>query len=500
MILLVVLVLAVLVFGKGGYEPWTTWVLALGAAACGISIVFAASADSAEREKLLDEYRAWTRLPWTFRFPGWRRWLRSAVKGEVEYVTPDAVVPARHTVIFGVPFPRTGLGLPLGVLTFWIGMSIVPLERGALELLSPTAHTLRSEIEPFLGGNVSLAPTSLVPFLTLRGLWAWFGYLIFFYAGFRIARVGALRLTIALIALGAVVGGAGLLSSLAGWRHFIGATDPEAPLRAVAGFGNPNHYAVFLSMIFFCGLGAFASERRLEPRRQPAHDHERLTKTILIGSGLVLMALGILFSLSRSVIVFTTVTAVLFLMLARRRPESFGKAAVSVASLAGLALATWIGLGPVVERFERLPDRMESGMNRRQVVLDTLPAARDFWLTGSGLGSYRYITAQYRTFPGRSFYSWAHNDYLQLLVELGVPGLTLLVWVMVRFGSLARRARERLGPDPSASALHAGYLCAAVIIALHSGLDFGLHLPANLTLLAIVSGVVVGMTPKASTS
>ena len=512
MIAIVLLILVVVVMGRGGYEPWAALALELGAVGCAIVIVFVSSVPGNDRKKLLKQHLAWKELPWTFRHPLWARLTgtgRWARWSDVEILTPGAVVPTRHTLLFGIPFRRTGLGAPLCVLTLWIGLSVVPLERGVLEVLSPEAHALRAEVEAFTTATARRAPMSLVPFLTLRALWLWLAYLVFFYAGFSISKRsdGIRRLTSGLIVFGAFLAAMGLVSSLVGWRHLLGDTTAEIQLRAVAGFGNPNHYAALLCMIFFCGLGALiASRGDFEPGRSRSRSsslrirhQEDLAKTTIIGLALVVVALGILFSLSRSAIAVSMLTTALFVVFARRGSGSPAKAVVGIVLLATLALAVWIGIGPVFERFEKLSGRMETDMSRRQVVIDTLPAAGDFWITGAGLSSYRYVTAQYRSFPDRVFYSWAHNDYLQLLVELGVPGLVLLLWTMARIVALGRGTRESLASHSALAHLHAGYICAAFAIALHSCTDFSLHLPANFMLLAVVCGVVVGMEPAAPT-
>lgn len=92
-------------------------------------------------------------------------------------------------------------------------------------------------------------------------------------------------------------------------------------------------------------------------------------------------------------------------------------------------------------------------------------------------------------------YSWAHNDYLQLLT-LGIPGAILLVWMIAAVWGRARRVREELSDDPNLC-LHAGYCAAVIAIALHSITDFSLHMPPNAALLSVILAVVVGMAKPA---
>ncbi len=111
------------------------------------------------------------------------------------------------------------------------------------------------------------------------------------------------------------------------------------------------------------------------------------------------------------------------------------------------------------------------------------------------MSSFQYVFPIYRSFGGERFYSWAHNDYLQLAIELGIPGLALSVLLILAIWRGASQRRNRLSQHPSHQYLHAGYCAAAVAIALHSFVDFGLHLPANAALLTVILGVILGASP-----
>lgn len=68
------------------------------------------------------------------------------------------------------------------------------------------------------------------------------------------------------------------------------------------------------------------------------------------------------------------------------------------------------------------------------------------------------------TLPGTTWYREAHNDYVQLLVETGLPGLGLAL--LAAFAAL-RSARQ----DP--------WLLAALTgVLLHEAVDFDLQIPA----------------------
>jgi O-antigen ligase len=410
---------------------------------------------------------------------------------------------SREGFLLGLPIRRTGLLAPLALLTIWIALSLLPLSRPLLSSLSPEAASLRADVERLLDSTPSAAPWSLAPYQSLRGLWIWLAVLGLFYASLRSARTrdGALRLGFGLVLLGAASGVLGIAGFFSDLRSAYGLSSDA--LRATGSFGNPNHYAAFQSMLLLSSLGYFAwlRERRLKAPKGGARGRANEGGLAgIAGIAILLLALGLLLSLSRSGIAFAAAGAFVFVLLTRGAARR-GSHRASLRALLALALAIggvalWIGVEPLVGRFAGIGDQWEEEATRIQVWRDSAPAVVDYWRTGSGLSSFRYVGARYRSFGGRIFYSWAHNDYLQLGIELGLPGVLLLAWIGLAVVRAGRRARSGLDPDGSLKALHAGFTCAVVAMALHSLTDFSLHLPANLALFAVLLGAVVGMDPR----
>lgn len=85
---------------------------------------------------------------------------------------------------------------------------------------------------------------------------------------------------------------------------------------------------------------------------------------------------------------------------------------------------------------------------------------------------------------------YAHDEYLQVLADLGAIGLALLVMFLAAIGRLLRRGRT----DPRRRALWAGAVAGAVAFAIHSGVDFLWHVPAVPLTVAVLVGLAVPST------
>jgi O-antigen ligase len=97
--------------------------------------------------------------------------------------------------------------------------------------------------------------------------------------------------------------------------------------------------------------------------------------------------------------------------------------------------------------------------------------------TGPGNGSFFFERGN----EGTRFMRYVHNEYLQVLVELGAVGLVLALGVVVAV--LVALWRGRGTP------LWAGAMAAVVVLLVHSGFDFLWHLPVVL----IVAGLCAGL-------
>jgi len=106
-----------------------------------------------------------------------------------------------------------------------------------------------------------------------------------------------------------------------------------------------------------------------------------------------------------------------------------------------------VDFASMIKRFHEmatLRDKADSVSSRVMARNAAWDMYRDYWLLGSGAGSYRYLfTPQYvRNYPpiyngGRDFWEHAHIDWLEIPTELGMSGVLLIfaawLWCLGRF-------------------------------------------------------------------
>jgi O-antigen ligase len=168
-----------------------------------------------------------------------------------------------------------------------------------------------------------------------------------------------------------------------------------------------------------------------------------------------------------------------------------GSLPVRLALAAALVLAVGVGVvfvggEPMIGKLEASQTELSDGAgatsrqnaSRKEIWRATWTLIKAHPIAGVGFGGYWAAIPTYHNASGELTPQQAHNDYLELVASGGVIGLILALWLVIIF---LRRVRERLRAknDDFCRALCFGALAGLFGVAVHSIVDFGLHITIN---------------------
>jgi O-antigen ligase len=162
-----------------------------------------------------------------------------------------------------------------------------------------------------------------------------------------------------------------------------------------------------------------------------------------------------------------------------------------------IGLLAWLGGGELTERIASIhaETRMElSGATRVNIDRDALKMFEHKPIMGWGLGTFAEVYPQFRTFYTNFFVDKAHNDYLQLLVETGAVGFTIMLWFLFSAYRGAIKKLKNWTVDTNGAVGLAATLGVSGIL-VHSFLDFNLQIPANAALFYVLC-TLAAMEPR----
>ncbi|MFC1680395.1 O-antigen ligase family protein [Pseudomonadota bacterium] len=267
------------------------------------------------------------------------------------------------------------------------------------------------------------------------------------------------------------------------------AADPEVVIRST--YTNRNHFALYIAMSMSVLIGYSLSILNESGGRGV----DLLVNGQMMGVfGVILVLVTVpVFTLSKGATVSLVSGMVITWLLLRdsrgARESNRGHLIFVIVLFAAAGSMVILGVSDLFSRFNVAGI---FGDERWLQWLDSLRLARDYWLTGSGGGTYEYVFPAYKSAEYRALlYHHVHNDYIEALTNDGVIGLALLLgifllWlVTLRKLYLARR-------DPFLKGVTFG-LCLAVTTGMvHAFFDFNLQVPANALMLFALMGLGLG--------
>jgi len=293
------------------------------------------------------------------------------------------------------------------------------------------------------------------------------------------------------------------------WRqrsqHDVGFVLPYLrPAIGYAQFINYNHFAFLMEMALGLVLGIVVS-RGVSGKRLVTY----LVAAVPMWAGLILSnSRGGILSLLCQVIFL----ALLFGAMSKAKGKSDRRAnrlvrasrtlavrGVLIAALLAGAIATvvFVGGDPLGGRLETVPlelDRQaaEASTLRQSIWRATWDMVKDHPVAGVGFGAYAVAIPKYHRASGEVTPQEAHNDYLELLASGGVIALAIGIWFVVGFAKAARwQVAAGSSRDPYQRAAKLGACAGILTVAVHSLVDFGLHIPINAFVLTALLALVL---------
>lgn len=365
------------------------------------------------------------------------------------------------------------IAVPAALIAYGL-LQMVPLPRAVISALSPAAFRVYSYYSAGTGGFV---PLSLDVYRTTNELLRETAFFVVFVIVMKNGREPGVprRMMRYLVVAGFCISMLAIVQK-ATWNGGIyWFRKPALGGSPFGPFVNRDHFAGFTEMIIPLGLGLALTERLKE-------------KKILFVFMSVIMAVALCLSLSRGGIAALFAGVSLFSLLAGKdRVQKKGIWLVGLFVIMLITYLLYLGVHPIVERFYNTDITAEE---RLTVWAGTVRAIRDYWVAGSGPGTFLDLFPLYSP-PGiHSIYDHAHNDYLEFFLENGLVGTLLLI----TFAGLIILVVWRKRLHGKNKILRIAVLSSVFSIAVHSMVDFNMHILSNVLLFACMLGMVAGLS------
>ena len=263
-----------------------------------------------------------------------------------------------------------------------------------------------------------------------------------------------------------------------------------------ATFVNRNNFATYIGLGLLCATGLYLTGfiKSLQSGRIGRDKALHVLQQAFVRGAPLLACILVLFTAlflthSRAGVTVgltSIIILVIFLGLFIRFESSLYKAVAATVLVASLGVFFLSGEGWL----DRLTATDVEREQRMQVYEQTWQAIELSPWTGYGIGGYKQT---FLMFADEKSSNWhmAHNDWLEMMFELGLPMAFLWFAVLGGLGvrcliGFFRRRRDHVYPLVG--------FCACVLVGLHSLVDFSLQIPAVAVTFAVMLGVGVAQS------
>ncbi|HEY1677597.1 MAG TPA: O-antigen ligase family protein [Candidatus Sulfotelmatobacter sp.] len=302
-------------------------------------------------------------------------------------------------------------------------------------------------------------------------LYCAYGLLCFLATQVMVRASQARRIAIVLAVYGFALAALALVQGIAPNGKLLWIRQPRLGGWIYGPYVNHNHYAGLMELLVPIPL--ILSLSHLVPERE--RTAAGVAAAVMVGT--------IFLSGSRGGMIAVFVELVAFAVVLLRQKKVGYRIAVTVSAFAVVlvSILVWLGGKQLTTRVSSISTEARteiSGGMRLSIDRDSLHMFRQKPLLGWGLGTFPVVYPEFRSFYTNFFVNEAHNDYLQLLAEMGSLGFALMLWFLI---VLYRRAVRKIGnwTNDVSSAVTLACTLGFTGILVHSCFDFNLQIPAN---------------------
>lgn len=273
----------------------------------------------------------------------------------------------------------------------------------------------------------------------------------------------------------------------------------EHPYRTTNGvtkatFSNENHLAHFLALgigPLICWILRFDLEEKTSKRKSRKRHSSRRKQAPLrlaLMIGLALVGFTGLLTFSRAgllvIILAFVITTVLCFSKGLLKAKSFALIALSVGAI-GVTMTLFGDVdrwtGNVETLYVDSLDEAKETLGRWELWVANYEVFKEFSAVGTGAGSHRWVYPLFYAEDKKIEYTHAESGFVQIMVETGMVGMTILFVAFLILGFKAFRSYW-LTIDQRQAACCCAVLCGLIISAVHSISDFVWYIPACLTI------------------
>ncbi len=323
-----------------------------------------------------------------------------------------------------------------------------------------------------------------------------YGFVFFLALQWGRDRIYAARILWAVALAGTGYALYGLVIHLSGWGTVLWVDKTSYVLDLTGIFINRNSFATYLGLCLMCAAGLYLAEfiRAVSSGRTGMDRLQYLVQQAFVRGAPILSCLliiitGLFLTHSRAGVTASLVALfVLVILLGLQHKASGWLFRVVIPSLLILSFVVFFSSGEGWLNRMTATDMEREG--RIQVYEQTWQAVKQSPRLGYGIGSYEQTFLMFAD-TQTSNYIMAHNDWLEMIFELGIPVAVLWFAVLISLGLRCLAGffcRRRDGIYPTVA------FCACLLVGMHALVDFSLQIPAVAITFAAILGVGVAQS------